>query len=91
MTVQKARKILGKRAKSLTDSQILGIINMLRFICNKAIDQAYIGKWIIGVVESVNSRRKAIRKQRRANKNNIIIRLSERIISKMSFIDIATF
>lgn len=40
MTVQKARKILGKRAKNLTDSQMSDTINMLRFICNKAIDQA---------------------------------------------------
>lgn len=42
MTIQKARKILGKRAK-LTDNQILDILNLLRFICNKAIDQAVSG------------------------------------------------
>ncbi len=39
MTIQKARKTLGKRAENLTDNQILDILNMLRFICNKAIDQ----------------------------------------------------
>ena len=43
MTIQKARKVLGKRARKLTDNQILDIINMLRFMCNKAIDQV-IGK-----------------------------------------------
>lgn len=39
MTIQKARKTLGKRARKLSDNQILDILNMLRLICNKAIDQ----------------------------------------------------
>jgi len=40
MTIQKAREILGKKAEKLPDNRILDVLNMLRFICNKAIDQA---------------------------------------------------
>lgn len=39
MTIQKARKTLGKRARKLSDNQVLDILNMLRFICNQAIYQ----------------------------------------------------
>ena len=40
VTVQRARQILVKRGEKLTDKQINDILNMLRFICNKAIDGA---------------------------------------------------
>lgn len=39
MTIQKDRKTLGKKAEKLTNNQILGILHLIRFICNKAIDQ----------------------------------------------------
>ena len=40
LTTQAARLILGKRANNMSDKQIEAILNMLRFICNKAIDGA---------------------------------------------------
>lgn len=37
ITVEVARRRLGERAKHMTDQQILNILNMLRFVCNKVI------------------------------------------------------
>jgi hypothetical protein len=44
ITVELARKRLGKRGEKLTDKQINDILSMLRFICNKAIDGVIEGK-----------------------------------------------
>ncbi|HWY80064.1 MAG TPA: hypothetical protein VNW29_06940 [Candidatus Sulfotelmatobacter sp.] len=39
MTIERARKILGKRAEKLTDEEIQKILNLLILIANKAIDE----------------------------------------------------
>jgi len=39
MRIQRARKILGKRGKKLTDNQISSIVNLLTFLCNKSLDE----------------------------------------------------
>jgi hypothetical protein len=44
ITVEMARKKLGKKGERLTDKQISDILSMLRFICNKAIDGVIEGK-----------------------------------------------
>jgi hypothetical protein len=44
ITVEVARKKLGKKGERLTDKQISDILSMLRFICNKAIDGVIEGK-----------------------------------------------
>ncbi|HSW88011.1 MAG TPA: hypothetical protein VLG12_02500 [Candidatus Saccharimonadales bacterium] len=38
ITIEHARKRLGKKADNMTDKQINDILNMLRLICNKTID-----------------------------------------------------
>ena len=38
ITIEYARKKLGKRGEKMTDQQVSDILNMLRFICNKTID-----------------------------------------------------
>ena len=38
ITIEHARKRLGKRAEMLTDKEVGDILNLLRFLCNKVID-----------------------------------------------------
>ena len=38
ITIEVARQRMGKKGEKLTDKQINDILNMLRLICNKAID-----------------------------------------------------
>jgi hypothetical protein len=38
ITIEYARNKIGERGKKMTDKQILDLLCMLRFICNKAID-----------------------------------------------------
>ena len=40
VTIQHARKRLGKKAEKLSDKDIEAILNLLRVICNKVIDSA---------------------------------------------------
>jgi hypothetical protein len=40
MTIEKARKILGKKAENYTDEQIQEILNTLTVLADIAIDQA---------------------------------------------------
>ena len=38
ITIDDARKRLGKRAEKMTDEEIEKVLNMFRFICNRVID-----------------------------------------------------
>ncbi|MGA2911747.1 MAG: hypothetical protein ABSE17_03910 [Candidatus Levyibacteriota bacterium] len=38
ITIEMAREKLGRRGDSMTDQQVLDLLNMLRLICNKTID-----------------------------------------------------
>ncbi len=38
ITIELARKRLGKKAENMTDKQIGELVNLLRLICNKTID-----------------------------------------------------
>jgi len=38
ITIEHARKRLGKRAEKMTDKEIEDVLNMFRFICNRVID-----------------------------------------------------
>jgi hypothetical protein len=44
ITIEYARKKLGKKGKNMTDQQINDLLKMLRLICNKAIDGVMEGK-----------------------------------------------
>ncbi len=38
ITVEQAKKILGKAGQKMTDKEIQSLLNMLRGFCNKVID-----------------------------------------------------
>jgi len=38
LTVDEARKILGKKAEKMTDQQIVEVLNVLRLLCQKSIE-----------------------------------------------------
>ena len=38
ITIEYARKKLGKKGEKMSDKQIQDILNMLRLLCNKSID-----------------------------------------------------
>jgi len=40
LSVEKARTALGEKGKTMTDKQILDLLELLRVVCDKAIDSA---------------------------------------------------
>jgi len=38
ITIDHARRVLGKRGKVMTDKQVMNLLTMLRTICDKSID-----------------------------------------------------
>lgn len=45
ITIEYARKKLGKKGEKMTDKQIEDLLNMLRLICNKTIDAVVENKY----------------------------------------------
>ncbi len=38
VTVEKARSVLGEKAEQMTDEQIVDLLQLFRFICDKSIE-----------------------------------------------------